>query len=101
MRKPCISPLHTHDVTGIVHTESLDSSPNRLGQFFAEWGVRLDESCVGEFCAPDVPIEVYVDGERYEGNPADIQLTDQKEIAIVIGSRPAEVPAIYDFTGKA
>ena len=23
-RQPCISPLHTHDVTGIIHTESLD-----------------------------------------------------------------------------
>lgn len=99
--KPCISPLHTHDVTGIVHTESLGSTPNRLGQFFTEWGVRLDESCVGEYCAPDVPIEVYVDGELYEGNPADISLTDQKEIAIVIGARPAEIPSVYDFTGKA
>jgi hypothetical protein len=29
-RKPCISPLHTHDATGIIHTESREApSPTR------------------------------------------------------------------------
>jgi hypothetical protein len=35
--KPCISPLHTHDNTGILHTESASPVPSRLGQFFTEW----------------------------------------------------------------
>jgi hypothetical protein len=52
-RKPCISPLHTHDGTGIIHTESATPEPNTLGQFFTEWGVRLSESCVGEYCDPE------------------------------------------------
>ena len=51
-RKPCISPLHTHDGTGIIHTESASPEPNRLGQFFTEWGVRLSDSCVGELLQP-------------------------------------------------
>lgn len=38
-RAPCISPLHTHDTTGSLHTESATAVPNRLGQFFTEWGV--------------------------------------------------------------
>src|SRR3954464_4773525 len=29
-RKPCISPLHTHDTTGILHTESSTPKPNTL-----------------------------------------------------------------------
>src|SRR6478609_6521217 len=33
-KAPCISPLHTHDVSGVLHTESQGSEPNRLGQFF-------------------------------------------------------------------
>jgi hypothetical protein len=37
----CISPLHTHDVSGIVHTESSTRQDNRLGQLFVEWGVKL------------------------------------------------------------
>jgi hypothetical protein len=98
---PCISPLHTHDVTGILHTESLTPRPNRLGQFFTEWGVRLDATCVGEFCEPEVPIDVYVDGVPVDGNPADIKLTDRKEIAVVIGDPPAVVPATYDPSAEA
>jgi len=96
-KAPCISPLHTHDVSGVLHTESQGSEPNRLGQFFTEWNVRLDAGCVGGYCSPEASILVYVDGAQYDGNPADIELTDHKEIAIVIGTPPAEVPAKYDF----
>src|SRR5688572_4481152 len=46
-REPCISPLHTHDASGIIHTESKSPEPNTLGQFFTQWGVRLGESCLG------------------------------------------------------
>jgi hypothetical protein len=99
--KPCISPLHTHDITGVVHTESLDPTPNRLGQFFTEWGIRLDDSCVADHCKPQSNWTVYVDGQRETGNPADIPLTDHKEIAVVIGTPPATIPASFDFTGKA
>jgi hypothetical protein len=58
---PCISPLHTHDSTGIIHTESASPEPNTLGQFFTEWGVDLGDSCVGEFCSPE-PIAFCVNG---------------------------------------
>ena len=61
--KPCISPLHTHATDGVLHTETKTPEPNTLGQFFIQWDVKLDASCVGEFCAPDTPIGVYVDGE--------------------------------------
>lgn len=84
-----------------MHTESLDQTPNRLGQFFTEWGVALDESCVGGYCKPETSVAVYVDGEPYEGDPADIDLTDQKEIAVVIGTPPAVIPSSFDFSGKA
>ena len=74
-----------------------DPEPNTLGQFFTEWGVALTDSCVGEFCSPK-PIAFYVDGEPYTGDPAAIELTDQKEIAIVIGTPPAEIPKTADFS---
>jgi hypothetical protein len=92
---PCISPLHTHDDTGILHTESARESPNRLGQFFIEWNVRLDRSCVGGYCRPNASVLVYVDGDRYSGDPAAIPLTDKKEIAIVIGTPPKEIPTTF------
>ena len=93
--EPCISPLHTHDPTGIVHTESAVDDPNTLGQFFTEWGVALTAECVGGYCSPDASIQVFVDGETFSGDPADIELADQSEIAIVIGSPPEEIPSEF------
>ena len=90
--KPCISPLHTHDATGVLHTESATVTPNRLGQLFTEWDVRLDRSCVGGYCAPKAPVAFFVDGKRYSGDPNAIGLSDRREIAIVIGSPPANIP---------
>ena len=95
--QPCISPLHTHFATGIVHTESKTPEPNTLGQFFTEWGVALTDSCVGEFCSPK-PIAFYVNGEPYTGDPTAIKLADLTEIAIVIGTPPAEIPKTADFS---
>ncbi len=96
--EPCISPLHTHDASGVLHTEAQEDETNTLGQFFIEWDVRLDEQCVGGFCEPEAPIAVFVDGQPYDGDPADIALEDQRQIAIVIGTPPADVPATYDFS---
>jgi hypothetical protein len=96
--QPCISPLHTHDVTGVLHTEAAENETNSLGQFFIEWDVALDENCVGGYCEPEAPISVFVDGEPYDDDPAEIGLEDQREIAIVIGSFPDEVPSTYDFS---
>jgi hypothetical protein len=95
---PCISPIHTHDETGIVHTESTSDEIRELGQFFLEWGVRLDDDCVGDYCTPATDLAVYVDGDRFRGNPADIRLTDRTEVAIVIGSPPQRIPNDADFS---
>jgi hypothetical protein len=94
--QPCISPVHTHDDSGVVHTESAFHRLNHLGQFFTEWGVRLDADCVGGYCKPDTSVAVYVDGEPYERDPADIELEDGREIAIVIGTPPAEIPKSWN-----
>ena len=88
----CISPLHTHDPDGVLHIEAPSETRFTLGQFFEQMGIRLDASCVDEFCTPGVPIAVVVDGERQSGNPADIVLRDGQEIAIVIGTPPEGMP---------
>jgi hypothetical protein len=93
--QPCISPLHTHDDTGILHTEAKKDQFNNLGEFFTEWNVRLDDKCVGGYCKPAAPISIYVDGNASTGNPRQIGLEDLREIAIVIGTPPAEVPSTF------
>ncbi len=93
--QPCISPLHTHDESGVIHTESATNVPARLGQFFTEWDVALSDACVGKYCEPAPTVAVYVDGKKYFGKVADIPLTDRKEIALVIGSPPAQIPGYF------
>ena len=93
--QPCISPLHTHDVYGILHTEAKKNQFNNLGEFFTEWNVRLDKKCVGGYCKPAAPISIYVDGNVYTGNPRQIGLENLTEIAIVIGTPPAEIPSAF------
>jgi hypothetical protein len=90
--QPCISPLHTHDVTGILHTESPTHEDNTLGQFFTEWGIRLDANCFAAYCKPAKSVAVYVDGNPFTGDPRTIPLSDRKEIAIIVGTPPAEIP---------
>ena len=88
----CISPLHTHDVDGVIHVEAPAVIGITLGQFFEEMVIRLDSACVDQYCAPDTNIVVYVDGQPRSGNPADIVIRDLQEIAIVIGTPPAVIP---------
>jgi len=96
--QPCISPLHTHAVTGILHTESPVNVDNTLGELFVEWGVTLNTKCVGGYCTPNWKIAFYEGGKRYTGDPTKIALTNFKEIAIVIGNPPTDIPTTADFT---
>ena len=93
--QPCISPLHTHYDDGILHTEAKQNQFNNLGEFFTEWNVRLNDKCVGGYCKPAAPISIYVNGSTYTGDPRQIQLEDLKEIAIVIGTAPAQIPTTF------
>ncbi|HEU5278572.1 MAG TPA: hypothetical protein VFU26_06685 [Gaiellaceae bacterium] len=93
--KPCISPLHTHFADGVLHTEAKEHEFNTLGEFFTEWDVRLDPTCIGGYCKPAAPIAVYVDGKPITSDPRAITLEDQREIAIVIGSPPAKIPSSF------
>ena len=90
--QPCISPLHTHDPSGLLHTETKSPSPNQLGQFFTQWAVRLTTDCVGGYCKPTSPIRIYVDGKAQIGDPTQIELSNLREVAIVIGTPPATIP---------
>jgi hypothetical protein len=97
-KQACISPLHTHAQTGILHTESPTNVDNTLGELFIEWGVTLNNKCVGGYCSPAWKIAYYVDGKPYTGDPLEMTLTNFKEIAIVIGNPPAHIPSTADFT---
>jgi hypothetical protein len=54
--------------------------------------VRLTSDCVGGYCKPDVPIKIYVDGKVETGDPTQLELSNLREIAILIGTPPATIP---------
>jgi hypothetical protein len=97
---PGISPLHTHDDSGVIHIESPVKRQFSLGEFFTEWGVSLSADNVGGLRATDgKTVRVYVNGQPRTGDPAAIMFNQHDEIALIYGApQPGErVPATYDF----
>ncbi|MBT1584097.1 hypothetical protein [Curtobacterium flaccumfaciens] len=88
--------IHTHDTSGIVHVESPTEQTFTLGQFFDEWGVSLGPEHVGGLRGE---LTVWVDGHRRIGNPRSIELTDLRQIVLVVttvGEVP-HLPAPFDW----
>jgi len=96
-----ISPIHTHDATGIIHVESPVVRRFTLGEFFGVWGVRFNRDCLGGYCSGNgKELRVYVDGRLQRGDPRDIVLTPHEEIAVVYGranGHGARVPRSFAF----
>lgn len=96
-----ISPIHTHDESGIVHVESPVVREFTLGQLFAVWGVRLTPSCLGGYCADGAKhLRVYVDGALVLGDPRRTPLGQHDEIVVAFGTRaelPQPLPRSYEF----
>lgn len=92
-----ISPIHTHDWSGVIHVESPVVRRFTLGELFGVWGVRLTSRCVGGYCTGrGRTLRVYVNGRRYRGDPRRISLTSHEEIALVFG-KARSIPRSYAF----
>jgi hypothetical protein len=99
---PGIAPLHTHDISGVLHIEAPKNDTFTLGQVFTEWGVALSENHVGGYATGDSAhrtVAVYVNGKRTSGDPTRIVLKPHEEIAVVADSpgHKVEIPSRYQF----
>jgi len=96
-----ISPLHTHDISGIIHLESPTLRRYTLGDLFAVWGLRFTSRCIGGYCAKGARrVWVYVDGRRVFGDPRVVVLRVHDEIVVAYGtfaSIPKPIPSAYPF----
>ena len=89
----CFYWLHTHDITGVIHIESPTSQLYTLGQFFAIWGEPLSMSQVATFPVTDAdPLHIFVNGDAYSGDPAQIQLDAHTLVTIEIGKQVPPPP---------
>jgi hypothetical protein len=95
-----ISPLHTHDTSGVIHVESPTVRTFTLGEFFGVWGVRLRDGCLGGYCGGrSRKLWVYAGG-RPVADPATLPLAPHKEIVVAFGTRrqlPHPLPSTYAF----
>jgi hypothetical protein len=96
-----ISPLHTHDTSGVIHVESPKVETFTLGQFFAVWGVRLTPRCLGGYCSDGArAVRVYAGGRRISGDPRRLPLAAHQEIVVTYGTPgqlPKPVSSRHDF----
>jgi len=98
--KQQISPLHTHDTSGVVHIESPVQTDFTLGEFMTEWNVSISKSVLGPLkTGGGKDLRVYVNGKEQSGDPAALKLVAHDEIAVVYGvpGDKVRVPSSYDW----
>ncbi|MEV4557627.1 hypothetical protein AB0K51_11595 [Kitasatospora sp. NPDC049285] len=97
-----VSPLHTHDGSGVIHVESPVQADFTLGQFLTEWQVSTSADHLGGLRTDaDHTLTAYVNGQAVSGDPAAITLHAHDEIALVYGTAAdnarVSVPGSYAF----
>ncbi|HYY26222.1 MAG TPA: hypothetical protein VE689_12050 [Candidatus Udaeobacter sp.] len=95
-----ISPIHTHDETGVIHVESDEVRDFTLGEFFDVWGVRFTKDCIGGYCSKGTnTLKVFVNGKPVSGDPRKLVLQPRQEIVVIYGAQTGstKVPSSYLF----
>jgi hypothetical protein len=96
-----ISPLHTHDDSGVMHVESPTKTTFTLGQFFGVWGIPLTSTRLGGLkIGSGKLLRAYVNGKPFTRDPGSIQLAAHQELVVAYGTKaqmPTSVPSSYDF----
>ena len=94
----CTYGLHTHDDgrSGLIHIEPQTRAWSAtLGTFYGIWGQPLSRTNVGGITAQPVTVYVKDDGQgltEYTGDLAALELVSRREVTIVIGTPPAQIP---------
>jgi hypothetical protein len=96
-----ITPLHTHDTSGILHIESPDAyATYTLGQFFDIWGVKLTDTSIGGYQNNATGTLVIYDNGKKVDDPVNLNLSKHHEIVVTYGTTaqlPKSIPKSYSF----
>jgi len=80
-----ISPLHTHDTSGIIHMEADREFDFTLGQLIAIWGVEFSDSQIGSLKSQgDQKLQVYLNGQRVN-DPVNVIMPEKGNLVIGYG----------------
>lgn len=99
------SPVHTHDVSGVIHMEAASQATFTLGEFFDVWGVRFTSTCLGGSCSTGgQTLRLFVNGKPYTGDPRALALSDHDEVVVAYGTQaqlPSPIPATFDWANAS
>ena len=78
-----VSPLSTHGCDGVVRIQASEPLDVHLWQLFEEWGVRLTQHCIGEYCNRR-SVAIVLNGRRVEMCPGAISLAAGTDIELEV-----------------
>jgi hypothetical protein len=91
-----ISPIHTHDTTGVVHMESTRYYPFTLGEFVNVWGVDFTDNQLGEYKAGNGNVlQLWVNGKQV-ADPVNYKMKPH-DIMILAYGKPGSFPHRASF----
>jgi hypothetical protein len=93
----CLYWLHTHSGDGLIHVEAPQAGQYTVGQFLDIW--QQTNSTAFFDSVSNMPAIAYVDGERFEGDYRSVPLESLRQVALVYGTPPENIPAEHDFGG--
>ncbi len=83
IKSTCMTSIHTHDATGVIHVEAPVKKDFTLGDFFAVWGKTFNKDQIFDFVAtPESPITVSVNGKVVDTYENTI-MNDKDQIVIM------------------
>lgn len=91
-----ISPIHTHDSSGIVHEESTNPYSFTLGEFMNIWGVYFTKSQLGAYKAGNGNVlQLWVNGKQ-DTNPLN-HVMKAHDVMILGYGKPGSFPHKKSF----
>ena len=94
-----ISPIHTHDTSGVVHMESTKFYPFTLGEFINIWVVKFTNNQLGQYKSGDGGnvLQLWVNGKQV-ADPVNYKMKAH-DIMILGYGKPDSFPkkATFDF----
>lgn len=98
--KDCMTSLHTHDATGIIHVESPVQKDFILGDFFSVWGMTFNKDQILDHKTDaDHGLKMFVDGKETT-DFENVVLKDHQDILIDyydLKAGPDALPAPFDW----
>jgi len=96
----CLYWIHTHTPDGLIHVESPKFRTFLLGNFFDIWGQPLSATAVGPARVKKDGLRVYVNGDRYKGDPRKIELAQHTDVTLEAGAPYSKPVPFTDWQGQ-